>query len=127
MSQLERIYKIDRMLRRKQPPGRQELVNSLEISPAQLKRDFAFMRDRLGAPITFAPNLNGYQYESGEFNLPGFWLSESEVYSLLLMYSLLDQLQPGFVREQLEPFEAKLKALLGRPSRGVASILDRMH
>ena len=59
MSQLERIYKIDRMLRRKQPPSRQQLVNTLEISPAQLKRDFAFMRDRLGAPITFAPNLAG--------------------------------------------------------------------
>jgi predicted DNA-binding transcriptional regulator YafY len=85
------------------------------------------MRDRLGAPITFAPNLGGYQYESGDFNLPGIWFSEAEVYSLLLMHSLLDQLQPGFVREQLAPFEGKLRALLDNPARGAARILDRMH
>jgi len=43
------------------------------------------------------------------------------------MQSLLDQLQPGFVREQLGPFKDKLRALLGKSGRGTQSILERMH
>ena len=127
MSQLERIYKLDRMLRRKQPPAKREILRHFEISQAQFKRDLDFMRDRLGAPITFDAETGGYRYASGEFNLPGLWFSESEVYSMLLMNALLDQLQPGLVREQLEPFEAKLRALLGNSGRGTESILERMQ
>ena len=47
MSQLERLYKLDRMLRRKQPPKKAEVLATFEISPAQFKRDLEFMRDRL--------------------------------------------------------------------------------
>src|SRR5262249_13142220 len=78
-------------------------------------------------PSLSPPTWVGTNTGDGEFNLPGLWFSESEVYALLLTHSLLDQLQPGFVREQLEPFEAKLRALLAKPARGAASILDRMH
>jgi predicted DNA-binding transcriptional regulator YafY len=127
MSQLERIYKLDRMFRRRQPPRKREIVGILEISPAQFKRDLDFMRDRLGAPITFDAETGGYRYLNGEFNLPGMWFSESEVYSLLLMQSLLDKLQPGAVRDQLKPFESKLRTMLNTSTRGTDSILDRME
>jgi hypothetical protein len=33
MSQMERIYKLDRMFRRKKPPSRREIVEIFEISP----------------------------------------------------------------------------------------------
>jgi predicted DNA-binding transcriptional regulator YafY len=69
----------------------------------------------------------GYKYTAEEFNLPGLWFTEREVYSLLLMHSLLDQLQPGFVREQLGPFRDKLRGLLGKSGRGTQSILERMQ
>jgi predicted DNA-binding transcriptional regulator YafY len=101
MSQLERVYKLDRLLRRKEAPSKREILQYFEISPAQFKRDLDFMRDRLGAPITFDAESGGYRYSSEEFNLPGLWFSEPEVYSILLMHALLDQLQPGLVREQL--------------------------
>jgi len=127
MSQLERIYKLDRLLRRKSPTTKREILAEFEISPAQFKRDLDFMRERLEATITFDSATGGYRYSSGDFNLPGLWFSEPEVYSMLLMYALLDQLQPGVVREQLEPFEAKLRALLGKSRRGTDSILERMR
>lgn len=123
---MERIYKLDRLFRRKKPPSRREIIEMFEISPAQFKRDLEYMRNRLGAPITFDMQAGGYKYTAEEFNLPGLWFTEREVYSLLLMHSLLDQLQPGFVREQLGPFRDKLRALLGKSSRGAQSILERM-
>jgi predicted DNA-binding transcriptional regulator YafY len=126
MSQLERIYSIDRMLRRRIPPTRREIVTSLEISTAQFKRDLEFMRDRLGAPVTFDRGTNGYCYSPGDFNLPGMWFSQPELYSMLLMHSLIEQLQPGLVREQIEPFRARLRSLLGA-APGRTSILERIH
>jgi predicted DNA-binding transcriptional regulator YafY len=127
MSQLERIYKLDRLLRRKQAPRKREILETFEISPAQFKRDLEFMRDRLGASITFDATTGGYRYATTDFNLPGLWFSEYEVYSMLLMHALLEQLQPGMVRDQLGPFEAKLKSLLGKGRRGADSILERMQ
>jgi hypothetical protein len=34
-----------------------------------------------------------------EFNLPGLWFKERGTYPLLLMHSLLDQLQPDFDKQ----------------------------
>jgi len=127
MSQMERIYKLDRLFRRKKPPSKHEIIEMFEISPAQFKRDLEYMRNRLGAPVTFDMEAGGYKYTAEEFNLPGLWFTDREVYSLLLMYSLLDQLQPDFVREQLGPFKDKLRALLGKSGRGTQSILERMQ
>ena len=83
MSQLERIYKLDRLLRRKIAPSKRSILTEFEISPAQFKRDLDFMRERLGASITFDSTTGGYRYSSDDFNLPGLWFSESEVYSML--------------------------------------------
>ena len=127
MSQMERIYKLDRLFRRKRPPSKHEILDTVEISPAQFKRDLEYMRNRLGAPVTFDMEAGGYRYMTEEFNLPGLWFTEREVYSLLLMHSLLEQLQPGFVQEQLGPFKDKLRALLGKSARGTQSILERMQ
>jgi len=127
MSQMERIYKLDRLFRRKRPPSKREILDMLEISPAQFKRDLEYMRNRLGAPVTFDTEAGGYRYTAEEFNLPGLWFTEREVYSLLLMHSLLEQLQPGFVQEQLGPLKDKLRALLGKSARGTQSILERMQ
>ena len=127
MSQMERIYKLDRLFRRKRPPSKQEILAMFEISPAQFKRDLEYMRNRLGAPVNFDMEAGGYRYTTEEFNLPGLWFTEREVYSLLLMDSLLEQLQPDFVQEQLGPFKGKLRALLGKSARGTESILERMR
>lgn len=126
MSQMERIYRLDRLFRRRKPPSKREILDIFEISPAQFKRDLDYMRNRLGAPVTFDMECGGYKYTAEEFNLPGLWFTEREVYSLLLMHSLLDQLQPDFVREQLGPFKDKLRAVLGKSGRGTQSILERM-
>jgi predicted DNA-binding transcriptional regulator YafY len=127
MSQMERVYKLDRLFRRKKPASRREILDMFEISPAQFKRDLEYMRNRLSAPVAFDREAGGYRYTTEGFNLPGLWFTEREVYSLLLMHSLLDQLQPGFVREQLGPFKDKLRALMGESARGAKNILERMQ
>lgn len=116
MSQMERVFSIDRLLRRKVPPGREELLRRMEVSPATLKRDLDFMRDRLHAPIVWDRERHGYRYAAPgegqpEFELPGLWFSPGEIHALLLMREIVSQLQPGFLAESLKPFERRLEEL----------------
>ena len=59
---MERIYRLDRLFRRTNPPSKREILETFEISPAQFKRDLDYMRNRLGAPITFDMEAGGYKY-----------------------------------------------------------------
>ena len=63
MSGMERIYQIDQILGARHFVTRQELQERLGVSWATLKRDLAYMRERLNAPITFDRNLGGYRFE----------------------------------------------------------------
>ena len=60
MERLERLYKIDQLLRdRKTPVAFSSLRSSLGVSVATLKRDLEFMRSRLHAPIEYDREANG--------------------------------------------------------------------
>jgi len=92
-------------------------LNELAVSPATLKRDLEFMRDRLHAPIIWDRSCRGYRYEEPgggqtEFQVPGLWFSPEEIHALLLVQELLSQLQPGFLTEQLEPLSRRLHHLV---------------
>jgi predicted DNA-binding transcriptional regulator YafY len=116
MSQMERVFAIDRQLRRRVPPTKTDLIHRLEVSSATLKRDLEFMRGRLHAPIVWDRMTGGYRYQKpeegqAEFELPGLWFSPGELHALLLMRHLLRQLEPGFLSEQLKPLERRLDEL----------------
>ena len=53
MSGMERIYQIDQILGARHSVTRKELQERLGVSWATLKRDIAYMRDRLNAPLIF--------------------------------------------------------------------------
>jgi predicted DNA-binding transcriptional regulator YafY len=53
MSNMERIYQIDQILGAPRIVSRGELQERLGVSWATLKRDIAYMRDRLNAPVVF--------------------------------------------------------------------------
>ena len=61
MSINERIYQIDQLLNGRNFVTFEELLERLEISRATLKRDLAYMRDRLNAPIVFDREVGGYR------------------------------------------------------------------
>lgn len=63
MSRMERIYQIDQILGARRSVTRQELQERLGASWATLKRDIAYMRDRLNAPLIFDRALGAYRFE----------------------------------------------------------------
>ena len=100
MSRFVRICEIGRPLRRKRPPSGHDLLKDLGVSEAPFQRDL--MRDRL------PPRSRGTEKPRDSATILPISTcrdrgSMPEVHVLLSMQSLLHQLQPGLIRDQLRP------------------------
>jgi len=131
MSNNERIYRIDQLLQDRKTVSFQELLDRLEVSPATLKRDLAYMRDRLHAPIVYDREMNGYRFDSPvsekRYELPGLWFSPEEVYALLTMQHLLANLDSdGLLTQHIKPLQARLIAMLDDSGSSFEEIQKRV-
>jgi predicted DNA-binding transcriptional regulator YafY len=117
MDRLERFYKIDRLLKERRLVSFADFKSELGMSPASVKRDLAYMRDRFNAPIEYDREANGYRFgapRSGpRYELPGLWFNSSEVLALLTTLRMLGEVQPGMLGGQLEPLRERLRKILG--------------
>lgn len=133
MSMNERIYKIDQLLSERRAVTFADFMASLEISRATLKRDLAFMRDRLNAPIVFDKELGGYRFDKGnglqgkQYALPGLWFSAEEIHALLTMHHLLSSLDTGgLLGAHIQPLLSRLTALLGAADNPAEEVKKRV-
>ena len=117
MDRLERFYKIDRLLKERKLVSFELFKSELGMSPASVKRDLAYMRDRFNAPIEYDRDANGYRFGAPRtgpvYQLPGLWFNASEVLALLSTLRMLGDLQPGVLDGQIEPLRERLRAILG--------------
>jgi predicted DNA-binding transcriptional regulator YafY len=129
MSNNERIYRIDQLLHDRKIVSFQELLERLEVSPATLKRDLAYMRDRLHAPIIYDKERNGYRFdsESENYALPGLWFSPEEIYALLTMQHLLSNMDTGgMLSKHIKPLQSRLLAMLDDADSSLEEIQKRV-
>jgi predicted DNA-binding transcriptional regulator YafY len=118
MDRTERFYKIEHLIRSRGCVSFAELRDALEVSPATLKRDLAYLRERLDAPIEYDAADNGYrfgeQWRGGRHELPGVWFNEAELHALLTMQQMLAGLdEQGVVGRHLQPMFDKITGMLG--------------
>jgi predicted DNA-binding transcriptional regulator YafY len=119
MDRTERFHLIDMMLSNQQLVSFKALRERLEVSPATLKRDLEYLRNRLNAPIIWDREAGGYRYDrsdpvGAQYELPGLWFSADEIHALLTMQHLLASLDAGgLLGPHIQPLMARLTALLG--------------
>ncbi len=126
MNRAERIYHLHAELKTSRPLSLQTLLQKLEVSRATLIRDIRYMRDFMGAPIEYDRGANGYRYNptDNDFELPGLWFNETELYALLATEQLLETVQPGFLSPWIGPLKGRIRKLLeysGHQSETVTS------
>ncbi len=106
---MERVYRIERLLKQNRAVTLRALLENLEVSRATLKRDLEYMRDRLNAPIVWDRAARGYRLE-GAYSSPGLYFSPAEIHALLMVQHLLGRMQPAL----LEQHVAALGGLLSK-------------
>ena len=132
MSQNERIYKIDQLLNNHTFVTIPEFLDRLEVSLATFKRDIAYMRDRLNAPIEFNRDLGGYQMTKqtlvgNRYELPGLWFSSEEIYALITMQQLLQNLDgSGLLGGHIKPLLSRLQMILNQDEHVLEDIEQRI-
>ncbi len=133
MDRTERFYKIEMLLRSRGCVSFAALREELSVSPATLKRDLQYLRDRLHAPIVYDALDNGYRFEAGgvqrgaRHELPGLWFSEHEVHALLTMHQLLAGLDDdGVLSRHLHPLLERLQGLLGADAAASRELMRRI-
>ena len=129
MDRTERFYRIRRRLVEKGVLTRREIEEDLEISHSTFKRDIEYMRDRLNVPIVWSPERQAYVLdpEADVAELPGVWFSPGEIYALLEIEHLLEQLEPGLLSRQLGPVRERLSGLLEGSEKGHREIRRRIR
>lgn len=132
MNQTERFYKIDLLLNERKVVSFTDLQEALQVSPATLKRDLAYLRDRLNAPIVYDRDRGGYRFEgpaaAGDaYELPGLWFSADEIHALLTMQQLLANLDTGgLLGPHIQPLMTRLEALIGAGDHSAAEVARRV-
>ena len=131
MSINERLYQIDQLLNDRRSVTFKEIQERLEVSAATLKRDLAYMRDRLNAPIVFDKELGGYRFENNESNnkyeLPGLWFTAEEIYALLTMQHMLTNLDSGgLLSPHIKPLQSRLLAMIDEASSSSEEVKRRV-
>lgn len=132
MDRTERFYKIEMLLRSRGSVSFAALREELGVSPATLKRDLQYLRDRLHAPIVYDAFDNGYRFDHGgaagsRHELPGLWFSEHEIHALLTMHQLLAGLDDdGVLSRHLQPMLERLQGMLGHDAAESRELMRRI-
>ena len=135
MNRTERFYKIELLLKSRGSVSFAALIEELGVSPATLKRDLQYLRDRLAAPIVYSSFDNAYRFDvptaSGvhaeRHELPGLWFSENEIHALLTMHQLLAGLDDdGVLARHLQPLMEKLQGMLGTDEAQARTLMRRV-
>jgi len=87
--QLERLLKIDALIRGPERQTAPTLAAALEVSERTIRDDLAFMRDRFHAPLKFTRN-QGHHYTDPEWRLPTVPLTKGELFALTLGARMLE-------------------------------------
>lgn len=129
MNRLERLFRIHRLLQQRRPVPMAKFQASLGVSRTTITRDFEYLRDFMSAPIVYDREANGHHYDPNapSFELPGFWLNQSELYALLATEQLLEGVQPGVLRPALGPLKSRVRALLGQAGAQADHLAERIH
>lgn len=133
MDRTERFYKIERLLRTRGCVSFESLLEELLVSPATLKRDLQYLRNRLSAPIVYNRFAGGYGFEQDQDaqgvrqELPGLWFSEKEITALLTMHQLMAGLDDdGVLSRHLQPMMDKLQGMLGTDESEARELMRRV-
>ena len=145
MDRTERFYRIELLIKRQAGVSFEQLLSELEVSPATLKRDLQYLRDRMDAPIVYARDDNVYRFADAaeaavnggpslrpvaakKHELPGVWFSEKELHALLTMHQLIAGLDDGGVLgRHLQPLLDKLHGMLGASGEEAQSLMRRVR
>ena len=104
----ERYLWFHARLKKNRFPKLRDLADKFEISMRQAAREIEFMRDFFSAPIVYSNEESGYYYDNNNFELPGIWISEEEIISLIISKRLASSIPDRSLKDSIHSFFQKI-------------------
>ncbi|MCA9066642.1 MAG: WYL domain-containing protein [Planctomycetaceae bacterium] len=124
---LRRFLAIERSVRDGEYPNAESLARELEVDPRTIQRDFAFMRDQLGAPLEYCRKRNGYFLADPSWAMPAYQLTEGELVSVFLAERLIRQYRgTPFEADLSRAFERNVRMLPEEVTVNLAALSDTL-
>ena len=132
MDKFDRIYKLHDVLRdRRTPISRADLMSKVGCSEPTIYWLINTLRDTLHAPLQYDDERGGYYYQrdanGGTYELPGLWFNASELQALLIFERLFESLEPGLLREHLQPLSKRIGELFNSKRLGLSEAANRVR
>ena len=127
MNAFDRIYALHHTLKsRRHPVSMRQLQQALECSRATVSRHIRELRDYYRAPLENVSG-QGYRYTDDSYELPGLWFNAQELEALIILQTLLANLDSGFLQRRLEPLHRYMARLLENVSPDGPKRWDRLR
>ncbi|MBU3672529.1 MAG: WYL domain-containing protein [Sinobacteraceae bacterium] len=130
MARFEKLQEIFSILcRTREPKTLAALCDEMSASPATVKRLIGFLRDQRGVDIRYDREQGGYRLERSPDDPQAavlLGLSGREISALLEVEALLDQIPPGFVRDETQSVRSRL-GKVRRQALGKGDLADRVR
>jgi len=131
MDKFDRIFQLHQLLsHHRYPLSLNTLQHKMECSGSTVRRACRSLRDKLGAPIEYDREKNGYYYDMAQgqiWELPGLWFNAQELHALLVCHSLLDQLQPDMLGDHIQPLKQRIETMLQQRHAGSPDLTKRIR
>lgn len=129
MDKSERIFHLHKMINSGKAPTCAQLMEATQASRTTFNRDYAHLKDFFGAPVIYCPKRKGYLYDPAQprFEMPGLWMSPSELHALLACEQLLESVQPGLLAPQLGPLKSRIRHMLSHSGHNYKTVADRIR
>ena len=111
----ERFLWFHKQIKYGRHPNTRDIAEKFEITRKTAQRDIDFLRDRLGAPLVYDRTRRGFAYDDSAYELPGHWLGEEELISLLLSYRLASAVPDKMLKNTLRQFLNQVLTKLAHP------------
>jgi predicted DNA-binding transcriptional regulator YafY len=97
----ERFFWFDGQIKAGKYSNARHLAEEFEINVRTAQRDITLMHDRLQTPLAFDRSRNGYRYTDDSYELPGHWISETNVLALAFAVRLASAIPDPALKDDL--------------------------
>lgn len=99
--QFRRLLFINEKLKEGKFPNCVTLAREWEVSEKTIQRDLDYLRNELCAPVAYDPLRHGYYYTEPNYSMPAISVSESDLFSICVVRTLLSQYRNTPLYEKL--------------------------
>jgi len=115
MDKLDKIQRLHRLFRsHRYPIPMAKIAEELECTKKTAKTVVELLRDQLNAPLLYSEETRAWYYDKNAdaFELPGLWLTASELHSLAAILNILQTMEAGLLGKEINIVQKQVEKLI---------------